>query len=221
MSTRVEPVSAALLVDRVVGLVLARAEEPARLHAGAPDRQKAGVPVRLLVDGHPSTHPEQLADALVAPFEAAGRPAVRVSVRDFLRPRSLRLERGREDPDSLLDDRIDVGALNREVLTRVVDRQEYLPSLRDPDTDRATRAGYRSTAPGTVVVLDGALAIGRGLDLDLAVHLALKPATLRRRTPPEETWAVPAYERYAREIEGAPDLVVRVDHPDHPALVRA
>jgi hypothetical protein len=213
MSTRVEPVSATLLVDRIVGLVLARAE--------GPDPQHAGTPVRLLVDGHPSTRPEQLADALVAPFESAGRPVARVSVGDFLRPRSLRLERGREDPDSLLDDWIDVGALNREVLTRVVDRQEYLPSLRDPDTDRATRVGYHSTAPGTVVLLDGALAIGRGLDLDVAVHLALKPATLRRRTPPEEIWAVPAYERYAREIEGVPDLVVRVDHPDHPALVHA
>jgi hypothetical protein len=215
MSTRIEPVNAPLLVERVVGLVLARAE---LLTGAAAGGGQDGVPVRLLVDGHPSTHPERLADALVGPLEAAGRPAARVSVGDFLRPRSLRLEHGRQDPDSLLDDWIDVGSLNREVLTRVVDRREYLPSLRDPDTDRATRAGYRDAAPGTVVVLDGALAIGRGLAVDLAVHLALKPATLRRRTPPEETWAVPAYERYAREIEGVPDLVVRVDHPDHPAL---
>lgn len=215
MSTRVEPVSETLLVERVAELVLARADEPAS------DREYAGSTVRLLVDGHPSTQPGRLADALVAPLEAAGRPVARVGVRAFLRPRSLRLERGREDPDSLLYDWIDVGALNREVLTRVVDRQEYLPSLRDPDTDRATRAGYRGAAPGTVVVLDGALAIGRGLDVDLTVHLALKPATLRRRTPPDEAWTVPAYERYAEEIEGVPDLVVRVDHPDHPALVHA
>jgi hypothetical protein len=218
MSSRIEPVSAALLVGRVAGLVLARAELLAETATGRP---QGGVPVRLLVDGHPSTHPERLADALVAPFEAAGRPAARVSVSDFLRPRSLRLERGREDPDSLLDDRIDIGSLNREVLTRVVDRREYLPSLRDPDTDRATRAGYLDAAPGTVVVLDGALAIGRGLAVDITVHLALKPATLRRRTPPDEMWAVPAYERYAREIEGVPDLVVRVDHPDRPALEHA
>jgi hypothetical protein len=215
MSTRVEPVSEALLVERIAEFVLARAES----RAGRPE--DSSLPVRLLVDGHPSTHPERLADALVTPFEAAGRPAARVSVSDFLRPRSLRLERGREDPDSLLHDWIDVGALNREVLTRVVDRQEYLPSLRDADTDRATRAGYLAASPGTVVVLDGALALGRGLDVDLAVHLALKPATLRRRTPPDEAWAVTAYERYAQEIEGEPDLVVRVDHPDHPALVHA
>lgn len=204
MSTRVEPVSQVLLVERITDLVLARPER---------------APVRLLVDGHPSTYPELLADALVAPLEAAGRPAVRVGVRDFLRPRSLRLERGREDPDSLLHDWIDVGALNREVLTRVVDRDEYLPSLRDPDTDRVTRAGYVAAAPGAVVVLDGSLALGRGLDTDLAVHLSLKPATLRRRTPPEKAWTIPAYERYGQEIEGVPNLVVRFDHPDHPALV--
>ncbi|MCP2285872.1 hypothetical protein APR04_004808 [Promicromonospora umidemergens] len=217
MSTRIEPVSAALLVERVAGLVLARAELLTETATGA---RQNGEPVRLLVDGHPSTYPERLADALVVPFEAAGRPAARVSVSDFLRPRSLRLERGREDPDSLLDDWIDVGSLNREVLTRVVDRREYLPSLRDPDTDRATRAGYLDAAPGTVVVLDGTLSIGRGLAVDIAVHLALRPATIHRRTPPDETWAVPAYEQYAREIEGMPDLVVRVDHPDHPALER-
>lgn len=206
MSTRVEPVSAALLVERVVEAVLAR--------AGG-----AGTPVRLLVDGHPSTHPERLADALVAPLETAGRHVARVRVADFLRPRSLRLERGHTDPDSLLDGWIDVEALNREVLRRVVDQGEYLPSLRDPDTDRATRAAYVPADPGTVVVLDGTLAIGRGLDVDVAVHLALKPGTLRRRTPDEESWAVPAYERYAPQAERAADLLVRVDHADHPALV--
>lgn len=212
MSTRAEPVSATRLVERVVDLVLARAE-------AAAEQRHTGAPVRVLVDGHPSTCPEQLADALVAPLQAAGRPTARVHVRDFLRPRSLRLERGRADPDSLLDDRIDVGALNREVLTRVVGRQEYLPSLRDPETDRATRAGYVPAAPGTVVVLDGALAIGRGLDVDATVHLSLKPATLRRRTPADEAWTIAAYERYAEEIEGVPDLMARVDHPDRPALV--
>ena len=214
MSTRVEPVSEALLVERVLDLVLGQATRRSEL--GDP-----GAPVRLLVDGHPTAHPERLADALVAPLEATGRPAARVSVRDFLRPRSLRLERGREDPDSLLDGWIDVSAMNREVLARVVERGEYLPSLRDAETDRATRADYVPAAPGTVVLLDGTLALGRGLDVDASVHLALKPATLTRRTPPGEAWVIPAYERYARETEGTPDLVVRFDHPDHPALVLA
>ncbi|SKC81088.1 hypothetical protein SAMN04324258_4158 [Krasilnikoviella flava] len=178
-------------------------------------------PARVLVDGHPSTRPEALADALVEPLRAAGRPVARVRVRDFLRPASLRLERGRRDPDALLEEWIDVGGLNREVLTGIVRRGRWLPSLRDPATDRATRAAYVDAAPGTVVVLDGSLALGRGLDVDLAVHLALQPATETRNTPLDEAWTLAAYGRYRREAqpERRADVVARVDHPDRPALV--
>lgn len=196
-----------VLVDRVVERVPAPGDGAAR----------------VLVDAHPAARPERLADALVAPLRAAGRPVARVRVRDFLRPRSLRLERGAHDPDALLDDWIDAGALNREVLTPLGPggSGRYLPTLRDPETDRPTRAGYVDAPPGLVVVLDGALTLGRGLDLDLAVHLALRPATLRRLTPPEQAWTLPAYERYAAEAgpETVADLVVRADDPRHPALV--
>lgn len=203
---RVEPVTEDVLVARVVSLALGR--------AGA---------VRLMIDGHPATAPERLADALIEPLRAAGRPVARVRVRDFLRPRSLRLEQGAQDPDSLLDGWIDAGALNREVLTAVGPdgSGRYLPTLRDPVTDRSTRAPYVVAPPGLVVVLDGSLTLGAWLDLDLAVHLALRPDTLRRRTPPEEAWQLPAYERYAAEVapETVADLVVRADDPRHPALV--
>lgn len=187
-----------------------------RLLAGPGDAQ-----VRLLVDGHPSTRPEALADALVAPLQAAGRPVARVRTRDFLRPRSLRLEQGRRNPDALLDSWLDVGALDREVLRSVVERGRYLPSLRDPDTDRATRAPYADAPPGTVVVLDGSLALGHGLDVDLTVHLALRPDTETRRTPLEDAWTLAAYTRYRREVapERRADVVVRVDHAERPALV--
>jgi hypothetical protein len=179
------------------------------------------APVRLLVDGHPSTRPEVLADALVEPLQAAGRPVARVRTRDFLRPRSLRLEQGRRNPDALLDSWLDVGALDREVLRSVVDRGRYLPSLRDPDTDRATRAPYAEAPPGTVVVLDGSLTLGHGLDVELTVHLALRPDTETRRTPLEDAWTLAAYTRYRREVapERHADVVVRVDHADRPALV--
>lgn len=179
--------------------------------------------VRLLVDGHPSTHPEALADALVAPLRAAGRPVARVRVEDFWRPASLRLEHGRQDPDALLDEWIDVAGLNREVLDAVGPggTGRYLPSLRDPVTSRSTRAPYVAAEPGLVVVLDGALSLGRGLTHDLAVHLALREATLARRTPPGESWTLPAYARYEREVRPAEvaDVVVRVDDARHPAMI--
>ncbi|MCA5891866.1 uridine kinase [Isoptericola sp. NEAU-Y5] len=207
---RVEPVTPDGVVAHVVERVLA---------LGAAD--DGARPVRVLVDGHPSTRPEELADALTEPLRAAGRPTARVRTLDFLRPASLRLERGRRDPDALLEERIDVGGLNREVLTGIVRRGRWLPTLRDPDTSRSTRAGYVAAAPGTVVVVDGSLALGAGLDVDLTVHLALQPATETRRTPLDDAWTLAAYGRYRREVrpDRRADVVVRCDHPDRPALV--
>ncbi|WP_041294723.1 uridine kinase [Isoptericola variabilis] len=203
---RAEPTTLDAVVAHVADRVLAR---------------PGGSPTRVLVDGHPSTRPEALADALVAPLEAAGRPVARVRSRDFLRPRSLRLEQGRRNPDALLDGWVDAGALDREVLRSVVERGRYLPTLRDPDTDRPTRAPYADAPAGIVVVLDGTLLVGQGLDVDLTVHLALRPDTETRRTPLEEAWTLAAYGRYRREQapERRADVVVRVDHADRPALV--
>jgi hypothetical protein len=44
---------------------------------------------------------------------------------------------------------------------------------------------------------------------------------LARRMAPELTWALPAFERYAEEItpETFADIVVRMNDPDHPAIV--
>jgi len=203
---RVEPVTYDAAVARVVDRVLDRGPGP----------------VRVLVDGHPSTGPGRFADAVADPLRVAGRPVARVAVRDFLLARSLRLETGRRDPDALLDTWIDVGGLNREVLRSVVDRGRWLPSLRDPDTGRSTRASYRDAPPGTVALLDGSLAVGRGLDVDLVVHLALSPATETRRTDLTDAWQLAAYGRYRREAapERRADVVVRLDHPDRPALLR-
>lgn len=185
------------------------------------DARPRGAAVRVVVDGHPSTRPETLADALVEPLRAGGRDVARVRARDFLRQPSLRLERGRRDPDSLLDGWVDAGGLDREVLTAVVRDGRYLPTLRDPETGRSTRAAYEPARPGTVVVLDGSLLLGLGLPIDLTVHLALRPQTETRQTPLDEAWTLAAYDRYRRQTapERRADVVVRVDHPDRPALV--
>jgi hypothetical protein len=96
-----------------------------------------------------------------------------------------------------------------------------LPSLWDSARDRATRARRRPLPPGGVVLLDGALLLGRGLPLDLTVHLSLSPAALARRTPPEEAWTLPAYARYEAEVDPgrAADIAVRMEDPRHPALI--
>jgi hypothetical protein len=74
---------------------------------------------------------------------------------------------------------------------------------------------------GGVLLLDGALLLGRGLPLDLTVHLHLSAAALARRTPADEAWTLPAYARYDERVRPLrhADVAVRMDDPRHPALV--
>lgn len=213
---RVEPVSPEVLVERLVervvdGLAAARAADGA-------DRRW-----RVLLDGAPPTAPGALADALVEPLRARGHAAVRVSAGDFLRPAGVRFEHGREDPDALLDDALDAGALIREVLDPLGPGGDgtYLPALWDAARDRSARATRVPTVPGTVLLLDGGLLLGRWLPADLTVHLAVRPDTLARRTPPPDAWRLPAEERYRAEAdpERTADVVVRVDDPRRPGWV--
>ncbi len=204
---RVTPVSPALLVTEVAELVVAR---PGR--------------VRLAVDGAPPTRPRALADAVAVALRTAGRAVVVVDADDYLRPASLRLEHGRTDPDAFLDDWLDVGGLRREVLGPAAPdgSGRVLPRLWDARVDRAHRDRHVALPADGVVVLAGALLLGRGLPLDLAVHLRMSPAALARTLPDEVAWTLPAYVRY--DAENTPtdeaDLLVLADHPDRPAVRR-
>ncbi|MFJ6212147.1 uridine kinase [Streptomyces sp. NPDC092296] len=179
--------------------------------------------LRVAVDGAPAAGPGALADALGESLRLRGRPVLRVSAGDFLRPASLRLEYGHQDPDSYYDGWLDTGGLLREVLDPLEEggSGRVLPSLWDAAADRATRAAYVELAAGGVLLLDGDLLLGRWLPFELTVHLALTPGALSRRTPPDLRWTLPAYARYAAEADpaGTADVVIRADDPRHPALV--
>ncbi|MEV5409037.1 uridine kinase [Thermopolyspora sp. NPDC052614] len=178
---------------------------------------------RVAVDGAPPTEPARLADGLVDPLRVRGRQVLRVSAGDFLRPASLRLERGRTDPDAFYEDWLDVAALRREVLDPLAPggTGRVLPALWNAATDRSYRRPYVDLPPGGVVLVDGTLLLGLGLPFDLAAHLWLSPGALARRTAEAERWRLPAYDRYEREVAPAraADVAVRVDDPRHPALI--
>ncbi len=180
---------------------------------------------RVAVDGAPSAGPDRLADALIEPLQVRGNAALHIAAGGFLRAASLRLERGRTNPDAYYEDWLDLRALTREVLAPLGPdgTGRVLPSLWDAAADRATRAGYVQLPPGGVVIVSGALLLGAGLDFDLAVHLAQSPAALARRVDPSLAWTLPAYDRYADEVtpELIADVVVRVDDPNHPAVVES
>lgn len=176
---------------------------------------------RIALDGATAADPGALAAALAEALPARGRPVRRISAADFLRPASLRFEYGHEDPDAYYDLWLDSGALWREVFGPLGEGGDgrVLPTLRDPVTDRSTRAGYVTLPPGGVLLLDGPLLLGHGFPFDLAVHLMLTPAALARRTPADERWTLPALRRYDEELRPGEyaDVVVRCDDPRRPA----
>ncbi|MDH6115711.1 hypothetical protein ABH930_006300 [Kitasatospora sp. GAS204A] len=205
--TRLHPISRARLTtelaDRIEGLIPA----------------DGGAWPRIAVDGAPATGPGQLADALAEELMLRGRPVLRVRSRSFLRPASLRLEYGHQDADAYLDLWLDDNALFREVFTPLDPggTGRVLPDLRDPETDRATRSPYVELAPGTALLMDGQFLLGRWFPFDLVVHLRMSEAALRRRTPQEEQWTLPAFVRYEEEVrpEEAAEVLVRSDDPAH------
>jgi hypothetical protein len=181
-----------------------------------------GHPLRVAIDGADAARPGELADSLTDLLRLRGRTAIRVSARYFRRPASVRLEYGHQDADAFYTDWLDTAALRREVLDRLGPHGDhrYLPTLWDPETDRATRAAYERAGGNAVLLLDGPLLLGQGLPFDLTVHMRLSNPALARRTGGADTWTLPAFERYAGEVhpEESADVVVRADDPRHPAV---
>jgi hypothetical protein len=204
---QITPVTPARLVEEVVDLVDARAGR-----------------VRVALDGPPPARPLAVAGQVADALRTRGRMAVVVSAEDFLRPASVRLEFGREDPDEFLDRWLDDGGLRREVLgpSGPGGSGRVLPRLWDAAADRAHRDTYVALAGDGVVLLAGSLLLGRGLPLDLSVHFRMSDAALARTLPADQRWTLPAYRRYADERfpEAQADLVVLSDHPTRPALRR-
>jgi hypothetical protein len=201
----VTPTTRAALAAEIVGLVAAR-----------PHR------VRLILDGPAPARPGELAAEVATLLRARGRATVVVDANDYLRPASVRLEHGRTDPDALLYRWLDDAALRREVLDPDGSGR-VLPRLWNAHTDRAYRDGYTALPDDGVVLLHGALVLGRGLPADLAVHLRMSPAALTRNLPEDTRWTVPAHARHDREHDpaGEADLLVLADHPDRPAVQRS
>jgi hypothetical protein len=210
---RFQPISPDALIEELA----------ATIDRAAGGAATAGGRLRVAIDGPPASAPERLAAALVDPLRVRGRAALPVSTGDFLRPASVRLEHGRTNPDTYYESWFDLAAVDREVLGPAGPdgTGRVLPTFWDPTTDRATRADYVCLPAGGVLLLSGPLLLGAGLAVDYAVHLLVTPGARARRTPPEQRWTLPAFDRYAAEVapETFADAVVRFDDPAHPAAL--
>jgi len=179
----------------------------------------AGI-VRVAVDGPPAAAPDEFAASLLEELQTRGRPGALIRAATFWRDASLRLEYGHHDVESYLS-WLDAAALRREALEPVVaDRPRYLPSLRDPDTNRSTRAAAVSAPDGLVLIVSGPLLLRHRLPFDRTIHLALTPAARARRTAEDDEWTLPAFDEYDAEVRPTEtaDVVIKLDDPRHPAL---
>jgi len=182
--------------------------------------------LRLGIDGPIEQDTADLADAVAARLGELAVPVARVSAGDFLRARSIRLEYGRDDPESFYRSWYDLAALRREVLDPLAPggRGRWLARLRDPETDRSVRAELQPAPPGTIAVVDGRFLLRDDVrpGFDLVVHLSVSAAARSRRLPDGEAGRVlPAWDRYLAEVSPAEqaDLVAKFDHPDRPAVL--
>ncbi|HEY6795327.1 MAG TPA: hypothetical protein VI248_11670 [Kineosporiaceae bacterium] len=199
---------------------------PARLAGLVADEALREPGLRVGVDGPVAADAHALADAVATELAARALPVARVCADDFLRARSLRLERGADDPDSFLAGWYDLAALRREVLDPMApgrDHRSWLPRLRNPVTDRPYREPHRHAPGPAVVVLDGRfLARWEIADaVDVRVHLEVTAAARARRVPAgERARVLPAWEEYLQWYDPAAgaSLVVRYDRPSHPAV---
>ena len=194
-----------------------RAISAAALPALLAARIPSGI-ARVAIDGPPCAHPHELA-VTIAEAVHATRPVAQVRADTFWRDASLRLEYGRHDLESYLH-WLDADALRREVLESVLDSHYYLPSLRDPKTNRSTREPARTADPRTALLVSGTFLLGRELPFDLTIHLAVSPAARARQTPEDEAWTLPAFDEYDASVrpQDVADLVIRYDHQRSPAL---
>ncbi|WP_328316903.1 uridine kinase [Streptomyces sp. NBC_00388] len=176
---------------------------------------------KIAVDGASAAPTGELAASVADGLRARGRSALVVSTQGFLRPASLRYEYGKQDPDTYYSGWFDTGALWREVFgpLEAGGTGRVLPDLWDPVTDRATRSPYQELPEGAVLIVEGPFLFGHWFPFDLSIHMRLSPGALRRGTDPAEQWTLPAVRRYEEEAApaGAADVVVRADHPRHPA----
>ncbi|MGY0023218.1 uridine kinase [Streptomyces sp. cg35] len=176
---------------------------------------------KVAFDGAPAARPGDLAARVAEALRVRGRTSVAIGTEGFLRPASLRYEFGREDEESYYSGWFDTGALWREVFGPLEPdgTGRVLPDLWDPATDRATRTPYAELPPGGALLLHGPFLLNHWFPFDLTVHVSLTPGALRRRTPEDARWTLPAFARYDTETDPAAtaDVVVRADDPRHPA----
>ena len=172
----------------------------------------------VLVDGADAAEPLAFAERIADTLRATGRECGVVSLHDYVHPASLRLEYGHTDEMSYRTIWFDVDAVRREVVDSFRADGRWLPALWDERRDRSARRTVVTSGPEATLIVAGPMLLGQDLHSDVSVRLHLTSGALQRKTPTEEQWTLAAIAEYERDSATEPDITVRWDHPDRPAM---
>ncbi|MFD6897853.1 uridine kinase [Rhodococcus sp. NPDC060086] len=172
--------------------------------------------VAMAISAADAADPMGLANRVVEHLRTSGRPAHAVSLHDFVRQASLRLEHGHADQESYRSSWFDYDALDREVVSSLKEQHRFLPRLWDETTDRSARVRRVDAAGNHVVLVAGPMLLGRGLAFDTTVQLRMSEGALVRLTADDEHWTITPLLAHDSDVDA--DIVVRFDHPDRPAV---
>jgi uridine kinase len=196
-------------------------------------------PVRVAIDGIDAAGKTTLADELVSPIEAQGRPAIRASLDGFHRPRAERYQHGEDSPTSYYEDSFDYAAL-REILLLPLGPEGsrvYQHAIFDYQADAPLPSRREHAGENAVLLFDGIFLLRPELDglwdyrifVDVAFETALQRALLRDEplfgssTTTEDRYLrryFPAQCLYLDTVrpQQRADAVVDNDDPAHPRL---
>ncbi len=148
-------------------------------------------PLRVGIDGIDASGKTTLADELVAPLQALGRPVLRASLDDFHNPRAMRYRRGPDSPEGYFYDSFDYPRLRTLLLDPLGPHgdRSYRAAAFDFRTDTPLQSPTLQASPSAVLLFDGVFLLRPEMDgcwdytifLDVPFEAALSRA-LRRDT---------------------------------------
>ncbi len=125
--------------------------------AGRIDSTRRPHPLRVAVHGVDAAGKTTLADELVAPMAARGRPAIRASIDGFHRARVERHRRGAESPEGYFLDSFDHDAIHANLLGPLGPggTRRHRTAAFDHRTDRAVHRPELLAPQRAVLIFDG------------------------------------------------------------------
>lgn len=114
-------------------------------------------PVRVGIDGIDGSGKTHLADELVAPLQALGRPVIRAGIDRFHLPREVRHRQGRYSPKGYFEDSFNYPVLRSDVLAPLGPRGSlrYRAAHYDYRLDKEIEEPWRTAPPDSILLFDG------------------------------------------------------------------